>query len=273
VDASLVPYIVYTSELYGSTEPPEPEEYFTVDLEPYFVGKRPNRDHPHRRRRRRFRRRFTRRVRWDDPLFPLTTPAGTTQDLIVDFAIPMESVVVEPIPAAFDAMTYTVSPGRVTIRLTAGASDEVLQGIVVSAVPYMPMPDGEVSERTATADLLAREPAQTDDTYVSGPGQAEGLARYRVWRWETSRMQPVVRDALRPDRQLVARVGDTMALTVTKYRIDDIRCTVRGVTHRIGRPMPWYTEYALEELPTAATWVAIDGGADLGIGSSAHLAY
>lgn len=50
-------------------------------------------------------------------------------------------------------------------------------------------------------------------------------------------------------------------------------CVVRGLTHHIARPWPWYTTYSTEELPPVVRWVAIDGGAAVGIGSAARLAY
>jgi len=114
--------------------------------------------------------------------------------------------------------------------------------------------------------------ASVTEGYVPGAAGAAGLARYFVWRWGESRLAPVVRDGLEPQRQLGIDVGSHVSLTVARHHIDARRFVVRGITHDITLPWPWYTTYYLEALPAGGNWLTLGGTADQGIGSSATLA-
>lgn len=260
----LLPYMVYTDEAYGSTEAPEPE--VVVSVLRYTVrnrkGKRVGRRHKHRY------------VRWEDPIFPMVIEAGRPVDFVVDFAIPMEDAEAS-IDASGVAMTYDVEPGRVVVHLAANPAPNtvsVVYGLGVTARPWFPKPDAQVSDRIA-GHAPAREANGLDESYINGPGQAQGLARYLLWRWGASRLRFTLMDAMAPQRQLTVRPGAHITATVDRYHISALPTVVRGVQHRISRPWPWRTDYAVEELPAGSrTYITLGGGASLGLGSSAVLA-
>jgi hypothetical protein len=247
------PYLSHTAAAFGSSEAPDPEEVWTIErIRVVRKGR------VIRRKRRK------RSLRWDEPVFPMTLSEPT--DIDVDFAVPMEGISVEVTGTA--TATWMAEPSRVTITLSAGT----VSGLAVIAKPWLPLPEASVSDRSASAAV--HEAPGIDDAYVNGPGQAEGLAGYAIWRYDLPRVRPVVTDGLEPVRQLGVRVGDHLDLTVTRYRVSAMRTVVRGIRHRIIRPWPWHTDYALEELPDdGGDWVTIGGGASKGIGSSATLAH
>lgn len=251
-----IPFLAFTRSDLGSYEPPEPEERITV-------------------RRRKGRKVRRRRLRWDDPVFPMTVPAGETRTLEVEFSVMTADVNLRYDATAVD-ISFTAEPARTIISITAGASEGTVAGLAIIGRAWLPRSDEEAVYSSSVAEIGAREPDGGTDTYIPGKAAAEGIARYLVWRYDQPRLRPVVRDALEPARMLGIRVGDGVTMTQSKYLLPSTRFVVAGIRHIVNRPdaTDWHTEYTLEELPAdAGPWVTIGGGASAGIGSGRRLAY
>jgi len=261
---TLLPYLVHTRDLYGSGEAPEQEEVWTIS--------RVRRTHWQRRRKHgksiwRARRSLT--LVWPDPIFPITIPAGESHLLPIEFTIPMEGIEASLSATNSPTVTLAIEPSRVDVTIQAGDLDVQVDGLAIIARPWRPLPEAvAVVDSASVADHRSVE---GDDTYVNGLAQAEGLAEYHVWRHESARLRPVVQDGLRPDRQLALGIADHVTLTVGKYDLAGIETIIRGKRHRIARPAPWYTDYALEELPAGRHWVRINSAR--GINTNAVVAY
>ena len=252
---SLVPYLTFRRSEYGSFEPPEPEVVVAV-----------------KRLRGRKRKRWL--VRYDDRVFPLTVPAGTSRTLSLDFDAHIEGMDVR-----YQATNLTVSlaaePARATVTVTAGATDGTLSALAIIGRPWRRTDEVEVSESVGSSAYGGREPEDLTAAYVNGPGQAEGLVRYHLWRYDRARLRPALRDALEPARMLGMPVGQTLDITLAKYLLATTPFAITNITHTIGRPdaHEWHVEVTAEELPAdAGPWVTIGGGAAAGIGGGRRLA-
>lgn len=256
-----VPFMDFTDEAFGSADVPEPTEVWTVQRVLRISRKDRRRWRPVVK---------SRRLDYRGAIFPMDIAAGGTRTLVVEFSIPMADLTVSA-DSSNVSISWEAEPSRVTITLRATDSDGTVDGLAVAAFPLLPRAEGEVAYRSASA-TAPREQEVGDYTYVGGPAAARGLGQYLTWRYEDSRLAPVISDGLKPVRQLNAHVGHHPNVSIDRYRISGMRTVVRGVTHRIQRPWPWMTEYALEELPAGGNFVRIDGTASDGIDSSAVLA-
>lgn len=255
---SLVPYMVFTSEALGSHEPPEPETVVTVKR---VRGKR--------KRRRRF--------RWTDPVFPMAIPAGGERTVELDFSVPVEDMAALA-PGSGYTMTLDAEPARAVVTIKAGDGPVVLTGLAIVGRPWLPTDEAEVIGGSSSVAYGAREPTSAPgaDAYIGSAGQAEGLVGYLLWRYDQPRVRPQPKDQLKFPRMLGMKVGDTLALRVTYYRLQMATYNVASISHAIGRPnaQDWTTTYTTEALPAdAGPWVTIGGGAGAGIGSSRSLAH
>lgn len=253
----LVPYLAFTRPELGSFDAPEPEEVVTI-------------------RRVRGKKKRRRRLRWTEPLLPLTVAAGSSRTLEVEFSVFVEGMEVRWSPSSVD-VELAAEPARATITITAGASDVTLDGLAIIGRAWLPTEEDEAVLTASAAGLGNREPSSVggSDTYVSGPGAAEGVLRYLLWRYEESRLRPVVKDALQPSRMLGIAIGDRVSMAQTRYRLPSTTFAVAAIRHTIKRPnaTDWHTEYTLEQLPAdAGPWVVIGGGPSTGIGSGRRLA-
>ena len=257
-----VPFMRFTDEAIGSSEVPEPTvvwelrrdttpRVFTIAGRRKIVDRRP-------------RLIKERRIAYEGAIFPMSIPTGESRTLTVEFNVPVADLEVSA-DSTDTTISWDAEPSRVTITLRAEDTTGVVTGLAVAGFPLLPRAEGEVSYRGVSASGN-REHVVGDYTYVPGPAAARGVGQYLVWRYEDSRLAPTVTDGKKPVRQLTARVGQHAALTVSRYRIDGMNTLVRGVTHRISQPWPWYTDYVLEELRDGGgDFVTIDGTADDGI--------
>lgn len=258
-----LPYWTFTSEEYGSSERPEPEDIYRLKL---VKGKK-------KRKRRKLRKVGS---RWVDASVPIAIAAGGTAVEVVDFSVPMESLAATVTAGAGLTTTLTKEPARLTITMVAGGTADTVTDISVTAKPYIPLDEAE-AQATATGAVITREGRRIDNQYIASAGAAEGMADHLTWRYGTARLRPSVTDQHHPVRQLTLDVGSHVTLSADRWYIDADRYLVRSIEHEVSRGgYEWETTYGLEELPASGSdgdWVLIDGGPAAGIDSSAVLAH
>lgn len=214
------------------------------------------------RRRRRVRRRVRvrtyrfRRV-YPDAFVPFSLAAATERAWDMSFSMP---VVVDGVTTAHPSATpATVAwsadgPRRVSFRATA-AGASTTGSVRVTGAAWLPLDDA-THERTDAEAALARglRPGPTTDTpYVPALAAAEGLARYRQWRWREPRMRPtLVHEHGSWSTMLPLRQCDRVTVAADRYALPPTTLVVTSVTGSVsGGGLSWSLSYALEALPAS----------------------
>lgn len=255
-----VPYWTFTSEEYGSSDTPQPEDIFRLKR---AKGRK-------RRRRRKLRRVGS---RWVDAILPVEIADGASYTFSVDFACPMtiDSVDVTATGGS-TSVTTDAEPSHLNITVTATGALTVTD-VSVTARAYVPIEEADEVMETPGATFV-REAPEIDNEYVPAGGGAQGLAGYLTWRYGTARLRPDVKDQHQPTRQLTLDIGSHVTLSADRWYIDADRYVVRSIEHDISHAgLVWETTYGLEELPGGGgDWVTLNN-VSAGLDTSAVLAY
>jgi hypothetical protein len=271
------PYWTYTSEEYGSSEDPEPEYVYRLRRRTWWgpgEQKKWPRNITPKRRRQRVRKRVG--TKWVDAVVPISLADGETHEVVIDFKCPMQDLSATVTDTSgYVTETLTAEPSRLVITLACSGGADTVTAISVTAVPHIPLDEDEAVSN-ATSPIVVREGNPIDNEHLYSEGASTGLADYVTWRWGDGRLRPSVTDEHHMQRQLDLDVGSKVTLSADRWKIANDRYIVRSIEHEVhAGGYAWETTLGLEELPTLPGdgWVTIDGDADVGIGSTATLAY
>lgn len=253
----------YTSDIDAD----DPYLHFVVDaagtdedvVEPTF-------EREYRWKRRRLRkskkrirvRTFRYRRVYPDAFVPFTLSATTEKTWTMAFSVP---VVIDGVTTAHPSATpatvaYTAaSPREVTFRATAtGAS--TTGSVLITGAAWTPL-DEQTVTRTNHAGLLtarARPNPPTNTPYVGSVALAEGLARYREWRFGEARLRPTLRVEHATAYATALGIDPTSHLSITaaRYALSSSVFVVTEVSGSVGHGgLMWAWEHTLEALPAS----------------------
>lgn len=195
---------------------------------------------------------------YPDAFVPFTLSATTEKTWTMTFSVP---VVIDGATTAHPTATaatvaYTAeSPREVTFRASA-AGASTTGSVLITGAAWTPL-DEQTFTRTNHAGLLtsrARPNPPTNTPYVGSYALAEGLARYREWRFGEARLRPTMRIEHATAYATVLAMDPTEHLTVTaaRFGLSSAPFVINAVSGSVGQGgLSWSWDLALEALPTS----------------------
>ena len=257
------PYLHFTREEYGdNADVPEP-----TYREKRYWGWRWGKNGRRKGRKLRTRKR---RI-YPDPFVPFTILAGQSKVITVDLAVPMDDLrAAFSVTAPGDGTIRYIeqSPQRMTFEISAPV-DSVFTAVSVTGMPYTPLDEFEAQVTTGTDALEGQYAGPTFSTpFIPSAGAAEGVARYRNWRYGAPLLRPRLTDHNTFTRTLTADVTDHLTVSADDWNIDALLFVVTGSRWEVAAgALEWRAFHDLEELRTHTDWFTLGtsslGGSDI----------
>ena len=246
------PYLSFTREEYGSDED-HPDVHWR------YPGSR-KRWKTRRRRGLKVKRRT--RV-YPGRVLPFRMTTGDVRRFVFDFAIPVSGPIFNwdatSSTSNFEATYVETRPNRLIIDLRCLATDTITY-LIVSGTPWVPLDDltEVIPNNESIGKRGIRSGDSVDSAYVPGRAMAQGIGRYRTWRWADPRMRPALVDQNHFPRTLTAQPGDRITLTADRYRIPETLFLSTGADWEMSSGgLVWVSTHQLEALPTHSDWFII----------------
>ena len=208
---------------------------------------------------------------------PIRMYQGDILRIATDYAIPMEDLTLtialgSGYSGSVVAHEVERSPTRYVVDLFADGNANVVL-FQVKGRPWTPYDEQEEQVNEPGARVLYPGPGWSTP-YIPSKGDAEGVGRYRNWRYGEPRLTPTVHLGI---GQIViasqVAPGDHVTLAADRWRISDVLHLVTGVTVDVtSNARRWDVAAALEELPTHTDWFTLDDSAK-GLNDAVVLAY
>lgn len=221
------------------------------------------------RRRRKGRKLVTRRRRiYPDAFVPFAMAEGDVRSITVDLALPMYDL-----RASVSGTDTTVryverSPQRITLEVSAAAATSVT-AVFVLGIPYTPHDELEAQVTTGADAIEGSFAGPTLSTpYIPSAGAAEGVARFRNWRYGEALLRPVLQDHNEFPRTLTADLTDHITLSADRWHIDTLLFVTTGCRWSVKQGgLEWVVERDLEEITAHTAWFTLGtselGGSDI----------
>lgn len=215
---------------------------------------------------------------YPDAFVPFTLSATTEKTWTTSFSVP---VVIDGVATAHPTATpatvaYTATgPREVSFRATAAGASTTGSVRVTGAV-WRPL-DEQTYERTNAAAAIEsgiRPGPAITSPYVGSYADAEGLARYREWRYAEPRLRPRLRIEHSTAYATALGIDPTSHLSITaaRYALSSSVFVVTEVSGSVGHGgLMWAWEHTLEALPASiGTLFVLDTST---LGGTAVLSY
>ena len=258
------PYLHYLDDRYGTDE-----DVVEPTYEREVVWKRVRR----RKGKKKVRVRTYRYRRvYPNAFVPYTLAASEIRTRRLTFSIPVSIERIGGVDVEGDAspgiVAYAerVSPREVdVIEVAIDAGSFQVFGVTGSA--WLPK-DEQTVELTNDAGILAygEQPGPVSNTpYVPSLGAAQGMAKYREWRYGAPRMRPTLRNEHRYDHMLSLAPTGIVSVTAARFSLSSSVFGITGLSGSVeGGGLRWAVEYALEALPTSPGTLFTLGTSELG---------
>lgn len=220
------------------------------------------------RRRIRVRTYRHRRV-YPDAFVPFALDAGAERAWDMSFSVPVaiDGVTAEHPSATPATVSWSqATPRDASFRAVAPAASTTAS-VTVTGAAWMPLGE-EAYERTdaaAAARSGLRSGPVTGTPYVGSLAAAEGLARYRLWRYGEGRLRPTLRvdHGLSHATALGVGVASHLGVDAERYSLSSAALVVRGVSGSVsGGGLLWSWDWSCEGLPDGAgTTFVLDSSA------------
>lgn len=260
------PYLHYLRDDIGTDEDvPEP----TYEREVVWKRRRVRKS----RKRVRVRTIRFRRV-YPDAFVPFTLSASTEKAWAMTFSVP---VVIDGVATAHPSATpatvaYSQSSPR-DVAFRAYASGASTTGSVrITGAAWLPLEE-ETYERTNHAAVLTnagvvRPGPVTNTPYVGSFATAEGLAKYREWRFGDPRLRPTLHNEHGVAYATALNTMEPTArveVSADKYALSSAPFVVTGVSGSVsGGGLLWAWDWALEALPPSIGTLFVLDTSELG---------
>lgn len=200
-------------------------------------------------------------VIFPDQFVPFTMQAGETKVVDLDFAIAMDGGTVtlddntdSTNPEANIDQTIEMTSRHATITLHA-RDDVTVDFLGFAGTPYLPLDEAveDVYDAEKILKIGDRVGPTINTPFIVSRGMAEGLGRYLIWRYGTSRKRfDIVLDTLFPSmvqRELV----DHITVTADRWNLAALVTELQGISTEVSDGgLRWVTKFTVEELPVAA---------------------
>lgn len=201
--------------------------------------------------------------------FPFTMDASETRDVVVDFSVPVANLTHQEVGVGVYVVEIDKRPSRYAIEFVAFAS-ATITWLIFYGLPYMPGDDMDetVDAFDAQATLGIYPGPSYSTPYIAAEGQAQGVGRFRNWRYSTPRLRPTLVDHNTFPRCLTARPTDHFTVSAGRWNIDATLFVSTGCRWEVtNKALEWRSFHDLEELPTHSAWFTLGssllGGTDV----------